>query len=404
MAFVLFFIFPPVLTLIPTLGLVYKQKKIGYVLLALWCGLFAMSLPPGGDVYHYQMLHYRLADGTEDIQRYINYDFIFQSVLYLFAKCDIPFALFRFFCVSTIYCSVFNIYRRAYVKNPSLKDNRGMCFFSFCLMFLSVSFIQSISGMRYMLGVSVMATGVYVLLEDKKLIKGFLLLIIACFIHFSLVLFLAITAMSYIVPKKINGLVAAALILVGIFSGLVSDVMTSLLESSSDVNYSYFSGYVSGKWVEDFMTEASLAYQFYRWLTIIAVFVLVVYLLRFGSEKNFRWSRYLLCCAIITSFFFFSKAIFLRYSFFLQVVFCIFIAQYANFRIRNSFWHILLAFATLAMSFSCDIYGCLRPKHIRMSHVDQMLYMPSAMILTTNYDRQWLELYRMTSGAAIWDE
>ena len=280
----LFFIVPPIVSLPFLFFAIYHKKKIALTLFALWLGIFAMLLPPGGDAYQHNILYFDLLNGVEEF--HIRYDCLFQSLLYLFTKLSIPFGCFRCLCVFTTYFICFSLFQNASNKNPSLQESPPRQMLAFVLFFFSISLIQTISGMRFMLAASMLTVGVYIWLEEKNLHKSFFFILLACCTHFSVWVFAVLMLIIYLPHFKLPKPVLIVLLVIGLSTSVLSDYILEGLTFFDTQTEDYLQPYVSGKWAEDFLTEASLEYQIYRWLTIIAVFSAVFILCVFFHPKK----------------------------------------------------------------------------------------------------------------------
>ena len=129
-------------------------------------------------------------------------DYIFDSVIYLFAKSNLSFH-FLFFFLTTL--TVYSVFRFAQKTNEKLLNQPfkyNILFASFVLFSFSLEGL--FSGIRFILAGSAFIWAVYYLFIDRIRLKGLLFFAIAILTHFSFAFFIPPVLLLFFYPKVLN--------------------------------------------------------------------------------------------------------------------------------------------------------------------------------------------------------
>lgn len=225
------FMFCPIFSFVYILHNAYKGRYNGLIWLSLSMSIIAISTPAFADLYRHTLRYFSYAHYMNSgfIQNN-ELDFIFYTLTNLFAQNGIPFEF-----VSAIF--VFVCYQIAfYLFHRTIESDYGQCwsnkvkFYVFLIFFLMVPFIAIMNGLRMATASYIAALGWYHFYQ-KNNVKGILLYLTACGLHFGSLLFLPLV-IYMLLPQKKKG-ISYSMFIFGIIILFVSgNILLRILPSS----------------------------------------------------------------------------------------------------------------------------------------------------------------------------
>ncbi|SFU68309.1 EpsG family protein [Porphyromonadaceae bacterium KHP3R9] len=218
-----------------------------------------------------------------DLQEYFVYglrpDYIFDFIIYMFAKLGYSYHYFFFF-VTTV--TVFSIFKFIQKTNETLvrSFNYKHTLLFVILILGALSFPNLLSGIRFFLAGSVFIWAVYFLLINKSLVKGVLFFTVAILTHFSFAFFIPAILLIAYWPKKIDPkfLLLISLIFLFLPKTILGDIFQLF-----DLSESY-----GGK-VDSYLSserEETLNFKILTHLRALWVYFSYVYILIINKEKD----------------------------------------------------------------------------------------------------------------------
>lgn len=152
-------------------------------------------------------------------------DFIFESLLYIFAKLEFNIQyLFLIITSFTVYSILFFIKKAIQKKDKSLYN---YTIWTVLLIVFSLSLGDLFSGVRFYFASAIFIWGIYFLFFHKNIVKSVLLLLLSIVTHFSLIFFIPVIIISYFFPKNKSPKIILLISLVFLF--LPKDFLSNLL-------------------------------------------------------------------------------------------------------------------------------------------------------------------------------
>lgn len=317
--YITFFLSP--LFSIPLILLQLKKRDNSVlILVALFFGYLSFLYIPSisNDKAEYYSRYAKYLD--YDFGDLINYlkavsrpDFVFEFIIYFFARLNINIQLMFFFLTSFTVYSIFAFVKE--VVNKYVNGNFYFTIFTTLLIIFSLSFSGLLSGIRFYFATGIFIWSIYFLFFQINIRRGVLLFILTLFTHFSFAFFIPAIILVYLFPANLNPKIVLGFSLLFLF--LPKDFLGSIFgflqmpESYSNKADSYMN-------VEQVTSENSLILNFLRNLWLYFAYF---YLLFFNKNSN---NKALLVLMIFLSFVNITYSvplIFNRYTVVLKILF-----------------------------------------------------------------------------------
>jgi len=247
-------------------------------------------------------------------------DFILQSLFYVASQMQIP-AQLIFALVTIITLSlIFKIYYKIYDRFEKIEKKHALI--SLILLIFSLSYLDLFSGTRFMFATSFLVYSFYAGLIEKKKKLAIILLLVACFIHFSTVTFVAIYLMLLIYPKHSN-LYKTIFFISMIFLLLPKDILFNLVSSLG------FSGALEAKskvylnendFIESGLETGTFGSFVIYYVGLLWIFASYIYLIITMKNKSLFRNIVLLLGAAI-NLFYAVPTVFFRYALIYKLLF-----------------------------------------------------------------------------------
>lgn len=375
------FIFSPFLAIPSIIYGVINKSKFSLLLLILMFGLVSYMYVPNfeDDKARYFEIYENYRDGSfMEMFTYFflsSQDFILQTLFYVASQIDLP-AQLVFSTVTIITISfIFFIY---YKIINSFENNLKLGLLSFILLICSISYLDLLSGTRFMFATSFVLLSFYLGLVGKKK-WPFLLLFVAIFIHFSTLIFIPVYFALKFLPDK-NKIFRLIFIISLIFLILPKSFAISLFEMLGLGGALQEKGkvYLDGN---DFMEEGlgdSFGTIVIFYVSILWIFIGYLYLfLTFKRENLFRNMVFLVGALI--NIFYATPTIFLRYAIVLKLLF-VFMLIYELYRYKKS----------KAVNIFCIIFSMILTTQIIVTrnNIEKSFMNRDSLLLITIIDKE----------------
>lgn len=375
------FIFSPFLAIPSIIYGVINKSKFSLLLLILMFGLVSYMYVPNfeDDKARYFEIYENYRDGSfMEMFTYFflsSQDFILQTLFYVASQIDLP-AQLVFSTVTIITISfIFFIY---YKIINSFENNLKLGLLSFILLICSISYLDLLSGTRFMFATSFVLLSFYLGLVEKKK-WPFLLLFVAIFIHFSTLIFIPVYFALKFLPDK-NKIFRLIFIISLIFLILPKSFAISLFEMLGLGGALQEKGkvYLDGN---DFMEEGlgdSFGTIVIFYVSILWIFMGYLYLfLTFKRENLFRNMVFLVGALI--NIFYATPTIFLRYAIVLKLLF-VFMLIYELYRYKKS----------KAVNIFCIIFSMILTTQIIVTrnNIEKSFMNRDSLLLITIIDKE----------------
>lgn len=318
------FIVTPFLAIPTIIYGVVNKSKFSLSLLILMFGLVSYMYVPNFE--DDRARYFELYDDFKDVSFLemfsffflTSQDFILQSLFYwasqIHLSAQLVFAVVTMITVSFIFFVYYKTISSFEITNPKY----GLL--SFLLLICSISYIDLLSGTRFMFAASFVLISFYLgLIEKKK--WPFLLLFVALFIHFSMLVFVPIFIILKLFPTQFKNykivfivsllfLILPKTFVISLFEALG---LQGALQEKSKV-------YLSGEdFIESGLGEAFGALVIY-YISIFWIFIGYVYLL-FTLKRNSSIRNIVFLVSSVINIFYAVPTIFLRYAIVLKLFF-----------------------------------------------------------------------------------
>jgi hypothetical protein len=371
---------------------IYNKKYYALNYLAIFMGLLAYLWIPSGDVSRMQsdfeiIKHLNFADFLS----IKSFDFLYMFIMYFFAKLSINFEYIRFVLCTISYLFYFKIYLDIIKVNKDIGESKRFSFLAFLMFFFFIRFSGFLTGVRFTVAMSLCFYGVYLVVYKNKN-KGWLLLLLSAFTHFSMWLILLIT----LIVKKINLKFNKYVFVIVVFIGLL--MSTTLIElvidvlPIDDVFKSYLKVYTSGHYATEEFLNQTLLFRISRLASYIAIYPAIIYVL--NKKVDISFYSVFLCIVVFLSFCMNMDTTFGRYAF-LGVIFFIipFLLKYQT-SSKNHFFYFL--FFLSLVTYTASIYTVKR--ELQWGKQYKILYTPLPLIFMSTYDAKWVEANILDNG------
>ena len=321
---VIFFLLSPMLSLPVILLNLFKGNAFMNRLLICLCSFISFLYIPAfsNDKMRY-LERYSNFKGL-DLSEYLNYlivtkrpDFILESLVYLFSKFSIRVELLFFLVTWITLTFLYEVIRK--VSNL----NNWLLLTTF--FFLSLSFPNLFSGIRFYFGFSILVYAIYQFFEVGNKRKFIFFALLALFTHFSMSFLIITVLITYYV--KIRNLKFLFFLSFGFF--FIPKSLLAELVGFLDVSGSYnnkannYLGEVDA--FGDSLSNFSSFLAFHG--KMIWYYFLSFYILFFRGKVDDLWWKYFVITAVFVNLTYAIPVVFFRYSLALKLIFLIFMIK-----------------------------------------------------------------------------
>lgn len=357
------------------------NDKIMTLLLSVLVGLLSFLFIPSSGfdktdyIERYNLfLNYDLAQLKDYFLYGLKPDYIFDSIIYLFAQLNISFH-YLFLCLTTL--TVYSVFRFVKITNEKSTNKRFYYNILFVVFILfSFSLPRLFSGIRFIFAASIFLWAIYYLLIDKKWSKGVFYFTATILTHFSFAFFIPAIILLVFWPRKIN---PKLLLLFSLLFLLVPKDLLQNLFSVLELSESY-----SNK-TDAYLTmerETTINAQILLYLRNSWVYFSYVYILLINKNKDNRLLLIFTVLLSIVNISYSLPVVFDRYLVILKIIFTSYLINSKNNgSIKNIYFYFYFALACL--SIFIDLY-VLRPSIFASYSVSNMLTI--AQVLSSKFN------------------
>ena len=377
----LFFIYPFVsLSLI--IVEIYNQRRYAYNLLALLMGLLAYLWVPSGDLYRIsQDFDFLKESEFMSIFRQISLDYMYNILLYFFAKIGLDFAHVRLVLATVSYSLYFRIVRETIKDNRHINNSKTLSFLTFLVMFFVIRVTGLVTGVRFTVGFAFFLTAVHASLRGNSA-KSNIFYLLAGLMHFSF----WIGLFSLIVGKKaLQSQIKWLITLISMF--LLSSILVEKLVLFLPLDESlkrHLEFYTTGFFALEEYKQKSVAFKISRILSYLTIYPAFIFL--FFRRTDFRKYWPYVGITAVLAFSTSMNSVFSRYALMASVVFIVsFLRAYTG---RDKV--LLLGFLLCtSLTFLGSVWTTRR--ELSKGKQKQLLYAPFPLILQSEYSNSWLD-------------
>lgn len=375
----------PIISLPVIIKEVFRGKYYALHYFSFFLGLMSFLLAPTGDAYMYYREYesYKGLSFSEFLDT-LNFDVIHETILYVLCRCNIYFGFFRFLITIVCYELLFEVFKIIIQKTNVEKDNIYN-FKIFLLLFLAIGFATFLRGIRFNLAVSFYLYGFCVLYVNNKRVVGTLFLLLSALTHYCLIPIILPTIFFYFFNYRINRAltIIALLVLIVLSETLLSSILENIkvgVELQNSIQ-----DYTTGYWASDVLQDRSLKYRIANTLGRLTLYPIVfIFFIKIKSYLKYGLFVFFLGLLILVSD---MHTMYNRFSFLAIFIFLLPYLINIDKRIIKKEFALLLLCSTL--SYISSIYSFKR--EISISKLENMLYMPLPGVLSTTYDKQWMD-------------
>lgn len=278
-------------------------------------------------------------------------DFIFHLLLASFAKLGLNFQM-----VAAILAFI-SLYIPLNIIIKTLKE-KNTCFFSSFLLFLfSINLLALFSGMRFYLASSVLLWSYYQSFYLNHKQKGFFILLVAGFIHFSIFLFL-IPLLLFTLFKNKSTLSKVIFVLSFFFLFIPKDALFSLffgldfLGTGIETKINLY--LMENDFIESGIANSTGNADIIYWGGILWLYVAYIYLLLTLKRTSFLRTLFFFNASVI-NLFYSAPTVFERYSIVLQFLFILIIIDEAITFKKNKMLYVFIFLFSIRFIFQLII-------------------------------------------------
>jgi hypothetical protein len=371
---------------------IYNKKYYALNYLAVFLGLLAYLWIPSGDLSRLQSDFDIIKNlSVVDFLSIKSFDFVYIFIMYFFAKLNLNFEFIRFTLCTISYLIYFKIYLDIIKVNKNIGESKRFSFLAFLMFLFFIRFSGFLTGVRFTFAMSLCFYGVYLVVYKNKN-RGWLLLLLSAFTHFSMWLILLITFIVKQLNLKFNRFFFVLIVCVGFFLSTTLIELVIEILPIDDVFKVYLSSYTSGHYATEEYLNQTLLFRVSRLLSYIALYPAIIYVLY--KKVDFSFYSIFLCLVVFLSFCMDMNTTYGRYAF-LGVIFFIipFLLEY-EISIKNHFFYFLFSLSVL--TYLGSIYTVKR--ELKWGKQYKILYSPIPLILISTYDAKWIEANILDNG------
>lgn len=377
----LFFLYPFV-SLFLIIVEIYNQRRYAYNLLALLMGLLAYLWVPSGDLYRIRQ-DFDFLKGSEfmSIFRQISLDYMYNILLYFFAKIGLDFAHVRLVMATLSYSLYFRIIRETIKDNRYISNSKTLSFLTFVVMFFVVRVTGFVTGVRFTVGLTFFLTAVHASFRGNRT-KSTIFYLLAGLMHFSF----WVGLFSVIVGKKVlQSQIRWFIILLSMF--LLSSVIVEKLVLFLPLDESlkrHLEFYTTGFFALEEYKHKSLAFRISRILGYLTIYPAFIFL--FFRRTDFRKYWPYIGLTVVLAFSTSMNSVFNRYALMASVLFIVsFLRAYT---VRDKV--LILGFLLCtSLTFIGSVWTSRR--ELSYGRQQQLLYAPLPLILQSKYSNSWID-------------
>lgn len=364
---------------------IWNRRPYAYTLLSIFMGLCAMLIAPAGDLYRHTMRYFDYAGMSyAQFLSYKNPDFILYYLTWFFANHNINFEILRFLFAFTAYRSLFAVYRHVVNGNELLRENRGIYFCGFVMIFCAVHFFEMAVGLRYGTAACMCVAGIYGALARKSY-WGWVLMAISVLLHFMTIPLVLFALICRLFPVRINRRVV--LCLACVFGVLGIAIMESLINALpldaifKEALLTYVTGYWGSEYLEQYTSFSSFVLIYMILFPVVPLAIGAV--ARYKRKTRTMFDDFLMLSIVFLSMAIQLPNIFGRYATPIAAL------VLTTMLTKNQMLWFKVVFVCFMVSTAGQLWQFR--KIAGVSRFEKLVYMPMPMIMCERFEEQWVD-------------
>lgn len=388
---VILFIIYPLLSLPLIFDGIYRGRRYGFVLWAIFMGYVGWLYPPTGDLYRYVEDFYFFGGQAINELSYtllLKNDYLQSLLFWVLHEVGIPPDFTRFLYNTIGYLLLFSIFRQL---TGSLTNN-GMRMLLFVVLFLFVGYKTFLY--RFPLASIIFIFGVFRIITDRK--SGWFILLLSVLLHFSMIVPLTV----FVAHKIINyqGNRTHLIILVVLSFVFATDLLTPILNAIGDSVpvVEHVLHYTDGYYAQEYYQDHSAKYRLGVLLSQIGYYVLLLFFAIYFKKGTISGLIIeFLTLLVVVSPFDVIHTRFVTFTMYLLLVYLIYYASHIGF--LTKFW--IKSFMVVSLLL-CIINIWTTRRELSISK-ELSILLPTAYILTNQYTEEWVNHNVTLDGSPI---
>jgi hypothetical protein len=380
--FFVFIIYP--LGAIPLILIeIYNKKYYAFSYLAVFMGLLAFLWIPSGDLSRIQE-DFDIIESIEflDIFNIISLDYAYNIILFVFGRLNLDFAHVRFIICIISYLLFFKIIKKIISNNSYISLSKLNSFLVFLTFFFLLRFTGFLTGVRFTFAFSIFLYGFFNVFYDTNK-KGWYFMFLGAFVHFSFWVIIFIILLQKLFKFKFNMLYIFLLIFLGLFfSVYIVSIIISILPIDESLKF-HLENYTTGFFALEEYKIKSFLFKVSRFLSYFVIYPALIFVL-INKKNRSNFSVFILMI-ILLALSFNMNSVYSRYAFI--SVFLFIIPFFVNYNKANRFF-LRVFFICSVITYLASIQTVKRELAVGMQY--KILYSPLPLILTSEYDKTWL--------------
>lgn len=370
---------------------IYNKRYYALGYLSVFMALLAYLWTPSGDIYRYH-LDFDIIQSLSFAQLIdsFQFDFVIQTLMWLFAKTGLNFEWFRLFTCLFCYTLVFSVLKKIVQNSEYDSNNRKVAFMIFFCFFGLLRVNIFLTGARFTFAAAFLIYSIYYLFYESKT-RGWVALAITGITHFSFVPVVLLTLASKVFKPKIRKrtFVVLCIAAYAVSTFLLIAFMDYL--NLGDALMDHLENYTTGYYAHDELENHTFLFRIAQIISILAFYVF--WGLSVFRLENFSKYRLFAFIAIFCVLLWHMNTAYNRYAgisiFSMLPLFLL--NPGGSFKYKD----LKLVFFLAIFVFSASIYNVKR----ELAHGSQYLIAtPVPIILHHTYTQQWIDKNITTRG------
>lgn len=362
---------------------VYNKRYYALNYLAVFMGLLAYLWPPSGDLSRINQ-DFEFIKSIEflDLFKVISLDYVYNIILFVFGRLNLDFSHVRFVICIISYLFFFKVIRKIISNNSYISSSKLNSFLVFLSFFFLLRFTGFLTGVRFTFALSIFLYGYFNLFYGNKK-QGWYSILAGALVHFSFWVLIVVIFLQKLFNFKFNRLSILFLIFLGLFfSSFIVSFIISILPIDESLKF-HLENYTTGFFALEEYKIKSFLFKVSRFLSYFVIYPALIFIL-IQKKNRYNFSVFILM-VILLSLSFNMNSVYSRYAFISVFLFIIpFFINYNN--VNASFFRLLFMFSVV--TYLASIQTVKRELAVGMQY--KILYSPLPLIMTSNYDKKWL--------------
>lgn len=377
------FIICPVFSLPLLLVECYNNKRYAYWLFALFMGICSLILvPPYDDLYRNFKVYTDWIEGSSwsDFILYISLnikmDFLIYLMEWVYQSLGLSFGLVRLTLIFVSYLLYFYLYDSFCENQYFTLNDRRYCFW---MILLIIPFLSISTGLRYGIAACLFSYVFCMWFIFKKYYWWhYFLLIIGICSHFSMLMFVMLLFMSFLMPNKMSKLFFLSVFSVLVVCSNLFSVLLEYLPIPATLN-DYLLSYTEGRYSDSNYLNGNNIFFWIpyiaRYLIVFMFFYMIYKRVPYNKETKIMYMIFLLFAFTIS-----FHELNARVDYFFTLLGGLYILKYVN--INRLFLRLFIFYTVFTIFISWRGYTITKWYY---------LFTPIPIVISMDYDQKWVD-------------